>query len=385
MRIKQTIRIILFLFLVFDRIQPVYAMTEEELIREKIQEQIMSQGEARELDEMMEELFPAEKMSFQELVEEILKNDDTKWTEKLFELGKEQCIASLNSNRNRIIQILILTLAASGFLGISDLFRSKQVASTTYYILYILVMTVVLKAFQVAAGSVKMQVELLVRFMEVFCPLYLICMTLAIGSLSSVAFYQIIILAIYFVEWIILNGILPMVHLFVVIKILNELNDKDHFSKLADLIQFFIHGSLKILIGIISGMSLVKGILTPALDQVKGNLLLKNAELIPGIGEWIEGTGELVFGILLILKNGVGIGGAILILGISFAPVLNLGILTIVYKGIAALVQPVADRQLVEVISSVGEGCYLLLKVLFTVTVLFLLTILIAALAGGRR
>ena len=49
------------------------------------------------------------------------------------------------------------------------------------------------------------------------------------------------------------------------------------------------------------------------------------------------------------------------------------------YKLMAALIQPISDKRIVEALASVGNGYQMLLKVVFTTAVLFLLTIAVAA------
>ncbi len=66
-------------------------------------------------------------------------------------------------------------------------------------------------------------------------------------------------------------------------------------------------------------------------------------------------------------------------------PVINMGILTLLYKGTAALIQPVSDKRIVEAISFTGEGYHMLLKTVLATAVLFLVTLAVAASAARRR
>ena len=79
------------------------------------------------------------------------------------------------------------------------------------------------------------------------------------------------------------------------------------------------------------------------------------------------------------MKNGIGLAGALICVGICIIPILNMGMLTIMYKLMAALIQPISDKRIVEALASVGNGYQMLLKVVFTTAVLFLLTIAVAA------
>ena len=62
---------------------------------------------------------------------------------------------------------------------------------------------------------------------------------------------------------------------------------------------------------------------------------------------------------------------------LGLPPVIKLAINSLVYKLLAALLQPVSDRRMTGCLSAMGEGCRLLLKVLLTLELLLLITIAI--------
>ena len=55
----------------------------------------------------------------------------------------------------------------------------------------------------------------------------------------------------------------------------------------------------------------------------------------------------------------------------------------LLYKGTAALIQPVSDKRIVEAISFTGEGYHMLLKTVLATAVLFLVTLAVAASAAS--
>ena len=81
----------------------------------------------------------------------------------------------------------------------------------------------------------------------------------------------------------------------------------------------------------------------------------------------------------MLIKNGIGMAGAIITVLICAVPVLRMLILAFLYRLAAALVQPVSDKRITGCISSVSEGYELLVRVIFTAGVLFLLTIAVVA------
>ena len=54
------------------------------------------------------------------------------------------------------------------------------------------------------------------------------------------------------------------------------------------------------------------------------------------------------------------------------------------YQVIAALIQPISDKRMVDCVSSIADGSKMLLRIVFTTAMLFLLTIaVVAATTGG--
>ena len=129
----------------------------------------------------------------------------------------------------------------------------------------------------------------------------------------------------------------------------------------------------------VTGVSVIQGILSPAIDQVKRSVWTKGAEMLPGIGDAIGGVTEVVLGTAVLIKNAVGMAGAVLSVGICLLPILNMGVLTILYKAMAAVVQPISDKRIVEVLSSMGNACRMLFSIIFTTSILFLVTIAVTA------
>lgn len=109
--------------------------------------------------------------------------------------------------------------------------------------------------------------------------------------------------------------------------------------------------------------------------------MTKTVEAIPGIGNTFGSMTDVVLGTTVLIKNGIGMAGAVILLAGCLVPVVQMAVLTFFYKLAAALVQPVSDKRITGCISSVSSGYELLLKVLCTVLVLFLLTIAVAAAA----
>jgi stage III sporulation protein AE len=90
-----------------------------------------------------------------------------------------------------------------------------------------------------------------------------------------------------------------------------------------------------------------------------------------------------VLGTAVLIKNGIGVAGMIICLVMCLVPIIQIAITSLMYQLIAALIQPVSDKRMVNCVSSVADGSKILLKIVFTTGVLFLITIAVVATTTG--
>lgn len=85
----------------------------------------------------------------------------------------------------------------------------------------------------------------------------------------------------------------------------------------------------------------------------------------------------------VLVRNCVGVAALLALLVTAAAPVLHYGFLSLAYRFLAALAQPVADKRIVGALTTMGEGCGLLLRILLTAEVLCMLMFIILTLSFG--
>ena len=88
---------------------------------------------------------------------------------------------------------------------------------------------------------------------------------------------------------------------------------------------------------------------------------------------------EIIVSALTLIRNGIGVTGAVICVVICLIPVIQIAVMALLYKLTAALLEPVSDKRVVGCIAGAGDGAVLLLKTVYTSAVLFLITIVIVA------
>ena len=363
----------------------VYASeTEDVQISDKTQNmELLESMDFTDVDRMMEELFPQETMGFADAVRQIMLGNTDAGREAVKEMLWERMLGAWEVNRKSILYLILLAIAAAVFISFSDIFQTRQVSQISFYMIYLLVIGICLASFQAASEWMANGVHTLTGFMKVLYPVYFAAVTVAKGSVSSLAFYHLAIILIVVIEELLLHLIVPGIHMYVIIRVMNSLQSEDYLSKFAELLETAIGWGLKTLMGGMIGLNVIQGMLGPAIDTVKRSAVTRGMEMVPGVGDLLGGTAEVALGTAVLIKNSIGIVGMFLCLVLCLAPLLQLAVITLGYKLAAALVQPVSDKRITECISGVGEGCTMLMNCIFVTGILFLVTVAIVTYTTG--
>ena len=363
----------------------VYASeTEDVQISDKTQNmELLESMDFTDIDRMMEDLFPQERMEFADAVRQIMMGNTDVGRDAIKEMLRERILGAWEVNRKSILYLILLAIASAVFIGFSDIFQTRQVSQISFYMIYLLVMGICLASFQEASEWMANGVHTLTGFMKVLYPVYFAAVTVAKGSISSLAFYHLAIILIVVIEELLLHLIVPGIHMYVIIRVMNSLQSEDYLSKFAELLETAIGWGLKTLMGGMIGLNVIQGMLGPAIDTLKRSAVTRGMEMVPGVGDLLGGTAEVALGTAVLIKNSIGIVGMFLCLVLCLAPLLQLAVITLGYKLAAALVQPVSDKRIIECISGVGEGCKMLMNCIFVTGILFLVTVAIVTYTTG--
>lgn len=357
---------------------PVHAEEgKDDEIQTAAKDALLEEFDFEEINKVMREMLPGKKLDFGEVVTEILNGETQLSANLLIRLLEDSFFYEIKNGKEGLIHILLIALIAAVFTNFSGVLKNGQICLTGFYVLYMLMITIAFRSFQIVLDAATVGIEKLTLFMRALGPVYFLSVAFAAGSSTSIVFYQLVLFLIYLVELLVLNFLLPLLHIYMVVKVFNYLSTEDYLSKLAELIEYLVSWMTKTLLAAVIGLNVIQGLITPAVDSLKRGMLSKGMEALPAIGDAIGGVTEVILGTAVLMKNGIGIAGAIVCICICAVPVFQIFVMTFLYKLVAALIQPVSDRRIVGCLSAVGDGSSLLMKIVFMTGVLFLLTIAI--------
>ena len=322
-----------------------------------------------EFEKSLSELFPKEKISFEEVVFSFLSGEPGEMLELLTGYIRDEIAYEFLYSKKTLVYIILIAVMAAVFSNFAGAFQSRQISGISFYVVYMLLITLCLMSFRTAVYGISEKLESLTTFMRVLCPGYFLAVAFSSGSATSIFFYNLILFLIYISELVIVRFLFPVINVYIMVQMLGNLTEEDLFSEFADLLKKAVTWTLRTIVACIVGVNVVQGLLAPAIDTVKRSALTRTAEALPWIGNVMGGMAEVTMGTIVLIKNGIGMAGAFIAVLICAVPILQMLLSALLYKMAAAA----------ACIRGVSEGYEMIVSVIFTVGFLFLLTIAVVA------
>jgi stage III sporulation protein AE len=347
---------------------------------EETGEEYSSDFDYNEIQGVIDNIFPSdEDFNFEDYVMALVTGDKKFSLQQIGSDIKNAVMDEIKNNIGTLTSLISIAVIAAVFTNFSYAFQNTQVAETGFYVAYLLLFSVLTASFISAANLASNTISSILDFMKALVPSYFLSVAIVSSAGTSMVYYQVTMLLITFVDILLLKLIIPMINIYLIISMANNLSKEDLLSKLADLLSIVIKWSLKTLLGLVVGYNAIQGLILPVADSIKKSTLLKLASAIPGVGDVLGSVTESVYGAGILLKNAIGVAGVVVIVIICALPIIKLTVTTLIYRVGSAAVQPISDKRMLNCITASADAAALLLQAVVVSAVLFLLTITIIA------
>lgn len=381
---RRKIRFILAVFLICLEFGATFVQAgqkQREQQEEETRQKLMEDMELGQMQDAVNQILKEDSFSIEEILNQILKGESLFQKETMSKWFKNIVKAQLQREQKAMFQVVLLVLLAAVFSNFTAVFGDGKTGETSFYITYMLLLALLIKSFGSMGVELKKLLENFILFLKALMPSYFLAVTASSGSATAMIFYEAVLFLIYVIQVVFLKGIVPAIYVLALVELVNYLHSEDFLSKMAELLQTLIEWSLKSCMAVVLGMQLIQNMIGPAMDSLKRDIIGKTAASIPGIGNAINGVTEVALGTAVIIRNGIGVVGIIILVCIGIRPVIRLALLAFLYKLLAAVVQPVSDKRMTGALSTIGNGYVLFLKVLLCMELLIFITIAILSIS----
>ncbi len=365
---KKIIYIGIIIFLLLNLTAPITKANTEETLEEQQEEFGISEF-IEEAQNYSGEFF--EDIDMNEILNSAIKGevDNQTFFQKILNLLGGELVDGLTV----LGSILAIVIIHSILKSVSGSLENDTISKLIYYVQYILIVTIVMMNFSDIVQVVKDTCNNLICFMNILIPL-LISLMIYTGSIATSGILEpIILFLINFIGNIIQTVIIPIVLIFTSLIVISKISDNVQIDKLSKFLKSGVVWFFGIILTIFVGVISLEGTLSSSVDGITSKTTKAVvSSAIPVVGKILGDAVDTVLGAGILLKNAIGLIGVIVVIGICIIPILKLGILTIAYKLLSAICEPIADKNITSLLDQIGDVYKIFLAILCSISVMLI-------------
>lgn len=284
-----------------------------------------------------------------------------------------------------VLSFLILGIGAALLKQLASFFQDARVQQLSFWIVYLITAKQFMTLYEHGEEVASLCLERLLSFGNVFVPVFSAVLTLSAGSVTGAGYIAVLLFVIYLVEQFLVVILLPMAEGYMLLALLGTLWQKERVEKLMELFGKGISLGFRGIFLACGGIGMLQSMILPYIDYTKTGTIKKVLEKIPAVGGITSTSIEFAAGAAVLLKNGLGVLGVLLLLLVVFAPLFKIGLLCVLLKVVSALYALFGEKKMMWCADKVCTAQAYVWKITFTATSLFLVWILLAVYTTNQR
>lgn len=272
--------------------------------------------------------------------------------------------------------LVLLTILSTFLQMIQTTFEKSSVSKIAYFMIFMVLFVIALNSFKIGMDVAIEAVETMKNYITALLPLIVGFMVTS-GSVVSGSFFHPIITFLTNTSSLLMgNLVLPLLLLSTIMILVSTLSEHYKITKLANFIRNISIGALGIFLTIFLAVVSVQGATTAVTDGIA----LRTAKFVAGnfipvVGRMFTDATDTVVGATQILKNSVGLAGVLILLLIVSFPAIKILVLALLYKFVAAILQPLNGGTIVKCMDELGKSTIYVFAAVCMVSFMFFLTL----------
>ena len=275
--------------------------------------------------------------------------------------------------------VLLVSLLTHLFIGEDD-----ALASLARSACFVLVLVPAVSLTIRELGHTKETIIAMTTHMDRMLPMLLTLLTAVGGSASSAFLHPVVAAASGSMVFLAREVILRLVMCTCAVTAVNHLSDRMHLTRLAQLLRSAVCWLLGVSFTVFVGASSMQGVCSASVDGVAIRAAKYAVDnFVPVVGGMFSDTMDTLVGCTLIVKNALGVASMLALCGALAAPLLRTLAAVFALKLSAALLEPIADAEIVRAIGDFSRTIVLLLITMLCVGTMYFLLIVQLLLVGN--
>lgn len=345
----------------------------QELLNKNIEE-LLEELDYSKIQKIINKTDNKKNIDFEEEVNKVVSTGKIDYKKIIGNIRRE-IKNSWENNKSVLLRIMVITVGIAIFNNFAKTMECQYVSQTSFMMTYMMLMLAIIDVFKEVFKIGNDTLCTIKNFITALLPTYSIASIIGSGFNTATAFSQLAMIVIVIVESVFLKILLPMINIYMVLVIVNNMCNVNGMTKVTELIKTGIKWGTKGAVIAVTSMSTVQKLLSSKMDVASRKVFETGMGAIPYVGNSMENINETLFNSVEIIKNAIGIVGIVALITICLIPVVHIVIYVFIYSLLAAVVEPISDTRVVNCIKSVADGGKLVLEVIVTSLGMFFITI----------
>lgn len=278
------------------------------------------------------------------------------------------------ANADLLLKLVVLSALAALLGHLQAAFAHESAARVAHVVVYLALAGLGLTGFGLAAEAARQVMNGLQSFLLALLPTLLVALG-GMGAVTTTALLQPVLPVLTGgVIAVTSTVVFPLIYLAALLDVVSGLGEGLRLTNLAALLRQVALLVMGLVLTVFLGVTGVKAIA----GTVSDSLILRTAKymsgaLVPVVGKMFADAADLVWSSGLLLKNALGIVGLLGIFFITVFPCLKVLSLILVYRGAAALVQPLGPSTVASLLGTMASALTLMFVALALVGLMFFL------------
>jgi len=287
-------------------------------------------------------------------------------------------------NMNILIKLIILVILCALLNNLQTSFLKESVGELAFFICYMVVVSLLVIGFKEISELGVGVIEKMVGFMYATVPI-MITLLISGGNVASGGIFQpILIMAVEVSATVVKNVFIPLTFLSTILSIVNNISNKVHLSKLAELIKKISTVLLGIMLTIFIGIVTVQGSVGAVADGIASKTIkFAISTFIPVVGGYLSEAADTVIGCSLLIKNAAGAIIMVGIIAVCLIRIMKIAAVVLLYKVTCALVEPISEKRITDCINDIANSMILIIGSVAVVAFMFIVAITAIIAAGN--
>lgn len=280
--------------------------------------------------------------------------------------------------------ILLMTILSSIIGTLNSSLGENSGGRAAFFAFFTIISGLALSCFNTALAYGTEVISHMTSFMNKLTPVLILSLFTCCKQVSAAAFEPVLSASVYVVSLVIEKCIVPLMTFSAVLSVAGNIDEKARISGFIKIVNSITKWLMALIITLFTGINAVYGFSVSSLDAVSAKTIkFAVGSLVPVVGGFLSETLDTVTTSATLIKNAVGAAGVVIMCGICITPIIKIGVMQLMMKLCAAIVEPVTDKRISAMLWSMSEAITSVFGTVILTTVLFAVNICIILRATG--